>query len=324
MDHVFGPVPSRRLGRSLGVDPVPLKTCNWNCVYCQLGRTRPVTGERKEWIPEADILAQIGAALDATGPDEIDWITFAGSGEPTLHSGLGRLVGGVKAMTDIPVAVLTNGALLYLPEVRRDLRAADAVMPSMAAGTDELFCRIHRPHGAAGFDRFLEGLREFRAGYDGQLQVEVMLLEGINDDDVSLRGMAAALAPVRPDGIDLVLPSRPPAETWIQSPGEEGLMRARAILAEVAPVSHPAEGLLDLSGCDDPRSAILAIVTRHPMSRDELVRVLGSHRAAEVDGALAQLEEDGRAQVVERHGTRFWSAAPAFFPDRERPGGRGD
>jgi len=111
MNYVFGPVPSRRLGQSLGIDTIPLKTCNWNCVYCQLGRTVPLTNERREYIPSADILAEVDAALAAHRSDEIDWITFVGSGEPTLHSGIGWLIRRVKARTDKPVAVITNGEL---------------------------------------------------------------------------------------------------------------------------------------------------------------------------------------------------------------------
>ena len=108
MKYVFGPVPSRRLGQSLGIDTIPLKTCNWNCVYCQLGRSRPLTNARREYYPPEDILAEVGAALAAHGPGEIDWITFVGSGEPTLHAGIGRLIRQVKALSDLPVAVITN------------------------------------------------------------------------------------------------------------------------------------------------------------------------------------------------------------------------
>jgi len=116
--RVFGPVPSRRLGQSLGIDPVPMKTCNWNCVYCQLGRTRPLRIERRVNFSNLEILSQVRDALDAHQPGKIDWVTFVGSGETTLHAGLGEMVRGVKAMTDLPVAVITNGSLLYLPEVR--------------------------------------------------------------------------------------------------------------------------------------------------------------------------------------------------------------
>ncbi len=145
MNCVFGPVPSRRLGRSLGIDPIPLKTCNWNCVYCQLGRSVPMINARREYVPRNVIVAQLDQALAAHAANDIDWITFVGSGEPTLHSGLGWLIRAAKSRTNRRVAVITNGALLYLPEVRRELSAADAVLPTLDAGTPELYHKINRP-----------------------------------------------------------------------------------------------------------------------------------------------------------------------------------
>src|SRR5690554_2865527 len=133
VNYVFGPVPSRRLGQSLGIDTIPLKTCNWNCVYCQLGRTRPVTHTRKEYFARTEILAEVQRALAAHEPGQIDWVTFVGSGEPTLHEGIGWLIEQVKALTTIPVAVITNGSFLYDPEVRQGLAVADAVLPTLDA-----------------------------------------------------------------------------------------------------------------------------------------------------------------------------------------------
>jgi len=146
---VFGPVPSRRLGLSLGVDPLPFKTCNWNCVYCQLGHSTTLVTARRDWIPVSDILRETEQALDRfgqlarAGSEEIDWITIAGSGEPTLVAGLGELIRGVRSLTDTPLAVITNGSLLFLPEVRADLAPADAVMPTLDAGNEALYRRIY-------------------------------------------------------------------------------------------------------------------------------------------------------------------------------------
>lgn len=135
LKYVYGPVPSRRLGQSLGIDTIPLKTCNWNCVYCQLGRTQPLVNERKGYYPSEEILAEVREALEAHKPGEIDWVTFVGSGEPLLHARIGRLIQQVKGMTELPVAVITNGSLLYLLEVRQELVSADAVLPTLDAGT---------------------------------------------------------------------------------------------------------------------------------------------------------------------------------------------
>ena len=181
MKSVFGPVPSRRLGQSLGIDPIPLKTCNWNCVYCQLGRSRPLTNIQREYIPRRAILEEIKQVLSRYQPGEIDWITFVGSGEPTLHSGLGWLISEVKALTTLPVAVITNGARLYQPETRRQLALADAVLPSLDAGNPRLYRKINRPWPKLTFEHLVEGMVAFRQEYQGKLWLEIMLIRGLND-----------------------------------------------------------------------------------------------------------------------------------------------
>lgn len=314
MQYVFGPVPSRRLGQSLGIDTIPLKTCNWNCVYCQLGRTVPLTNARREYFPRADILAEVRQALASHAPGEIDWVTFVGSGEPTLHSGIGWLIRQVQALTDLPVAVITNGALLYLPEVREALLPAAAVMPTLDAGTAELYRRINRPHPEVTFARLVSGLEAFRGAYNGRFWPEVMLVGGLNDTEEALRAIAAILRRLNPDEIHISLPDRPPAETWVEPPDAEGLMRAQAILGSVAHVLHPAQGTFDLSGCATPADAVAAIITRHPMREADLVAALERWAPGRVQAALAELEASGRAQVVERHGVRFWSAAGSRYP----------
>jgi wyosine [tRNA(Phe)-imidazoG37] synthetase (radical SAM superfamily) len=318
MKHVFGPVPSRRLGQSLGIDTIPLKTCNWNCVYCQLGRTKPLTNERKEYFPPDDILTEVRQALDAHQPGEIDWVTFVGSGELLLHSGMGYLIRQVKSMTDLPVAVITNGSLLYLPEVRQELLPADAVLPSLDAGTPGLYRHINRPHGDLTFDRLLAGLIDFRSEYRGKLWVEVMLVYGLNDTSEALWSLADVLRLVQPDAVHINLPTRPPAETWVHPSSEESLMQAMAILGNIAQVIHPAEGSFDLSGYDTPVDAVIGIITRHPMRQEELERTLDRWSPGRVREVLSELEASGRAQVVERYGVRFWSAAPSIYPDEEQ------
>ncbi|MBN2502047.1 MAG: radical SAM protein [Anaerolineales bacterium] len=316
MQFVFGPVPSRRLGQSLGIDPVPLKTCNWNCVYCQLGRTRPVTNARKDYFPPEDILAEIQQTLDTLDPADVDWITFLGSGEPSLYASLGDLIRAVKESTDIPVAVITNGSLLYLPGVRQSLLPADAIMPSLDAGTADLYRKLNRPHPAVYFERYIEGLSAFRAAYSGKLWIEVMLIRDLNDTESALRAIAAHLDTIQPDEVHLSTPTRPPAEPWVQPPDEEGMLRARAILGSKAQVLAPIEGWFDLGEYLNVVDAIIAIITRHPMTEAELLQTLDRWTTGEVTTSLQELTASGRAQVVERYGTHFWSAAPAFYPDK--------
>jgi len=318
MKYVYGPVPSRRLGQSLGIDTIPLKTCNWNCVYCQLGRTVPLTNERREYFPGEEILAEVKAALNSRQPGEIDWVTFVGSGEPTLHNGISWLILEVKLLTNLPIAVITKVSLLYLPEVRRDLVWADVVMPSLDAGTAVLYRQLNRAHPEVTFERLVDGLITFRQEFSGKIWIEVMLVQGLNDTEAALQDIAAVLRRIRPDEVHINLPTRPPAETWVRPSDEEGLMRARAILGDIATVVHPAEGSFDLSGCDTAVDAIISIITRHPMCQEELERTLSRFTPGRVQEALADLESSGQAQVVERYGTRFWSAAPSRYPDEAR------
>jgi wyosine [tRNA(Phe)-imidazoG37] synthetase (radical SAM superfamily) len=315
MKYVFGPVPSRRLGQSLGIDTIPLKTCNWNCVYCQLGRTRPLTNRRKDYFPPEEILKEVEQALESHEPGEIDWVTFVGSGEPTLHASIGWLIRKVKQISDLPVAVITNGSLLYIPEVRRELMSADAVLPTLDAGTSILFRRINRPHPQITLKRVLHGLALFQRNYWQNLWIEVMLIRGLNDTEEALLAIAAALDLIGPDEVHINLPTRPPVETWVQPADDEGLNRARAILGRYAKVVLPVEGKFDLGTGDNLVEAILGIITRHPMREQELIATLDQWAPGQVDQALEVLQNSGQAQVVERYGVRFWSAAVAHYPE---------
>lgn len=319
MQFVYGPVPSRRLGSSLGVDVIPFKTCNWNCVYCQLGRTQPLTAERREYVSNAAVMEEIRAALAEHPAGSIDWITFAGSGEPTLHTGLGELVQAINTLHQAPVAVITNGSLLYLDEVQAALLPAAAVLPSLDAGTAELFKQIDRPHGEATFERLIEGMLSFRQRYTGQLWLEVMLVRGLNDTEAALTDLARQVARLQPDKIHLLLPNRAPAETWVLPSDEAGLQRAKTILGQHAEIVAPTQAYFDLGGHTDLLDAILDVIGRHPMSEQELINTLhhwaSQWAAGDIAKALVDLANSGRAQVVERYDQHFWSSSPARYPD---------
>ena len=312
MSCVFGPIPSRRLGRSLGIDPIPLKTCHWNCVYCQLGRTRPVTNERREYIPVDDILREAKVALSQHA-GAIDWVTISGSGEPTLHSNIGELIDGLHRLTEIPIALMTSGALFYLEEVRAAAGKADAVLPTLDAGNGQLYRRINRPHPDVSFARQVEGLVAFGREYRGKLWIEVMLMHGINDGDAELEEIAAILDRIGPSEIHINLPVRSPAETWVRPAEFAAIDRAIAIFERIAVVRLAASSATaDAGEPADIGAAILDIIIRHPMTEEQLARSFPDSKG--VPAALAGLETKHLAQRVERLGTIFWSAANAFYP----------
>lgn len=313
MTYVYGPIASQRLGQSLGIDPIPFKTCNWNCVYCQLGRTTPLTNQRREYAPPDAILADVSAALASHPPGTLDWISFVGSGEPTLHASLGVLIRRVKALTPLPVAVITNGSLLYLPEVRAELAAADAVLPTLVAGSAALFRSITRPWPGLTYERHMAGLLAFRQEYRGQLWLEVMLIKGMNDTDAALRELAAAIRRIAPDQVQITLPTRPPSEAGVAPPDAATLLRATSILSEGAQLVHPPQGEVDLSGAADLCAAIEGVIMRHPMRASDLARAVGRWPPEQVASALRTLEATGRARVVEYAGQSFWCVASGRY-----------
>ena len=312
---VFGPVASRRLGQSLGIDPVPAKTCNWNCVYCQLGRTSPLRVERSESIPVRETLGKVEVALQDAQPGAIDWVTFVGSGETLLHSKIEDLICGVRALTDLPVAVITNGSFLAYPEVRKEVLSADAVLPTLDAGTAALFRKINRPHPSISFDQHVLGLEMFRQEYEGKLLLEVMLVKGLNDSEEALSDIASCVTQIQPDELHLALPDRPPAEPWVRPPDPQGLMRASAILGTSARVLHPLESVLQLGFDASALETILGIITRHPLSESQLTRALSGWPEEEQAQLRERLEGSGSAIRVQRHGIHFWVAVSARFPD---------
>ncbi len=302
MAYIFGPVPSRRLGRSLGVDLVPFKTCSYDCIYCQLGRTTRKTVERREWVPLDAVLAELKGKL-ATEPD---YITLSGSGEPTLFSRLDELIAGIRGMTDVPVAVLTNGSLLWQAEVRRQLADAHLVVPSLDAGNATLFNAINRPHESITFEAMLEGLIDFRAGYRGACWLEIFLLAGHTAIDEEVRRIAECVRRIGPDRVQLNTATRPTAEDY-------AVMVDRPRMAELAArFDPPAEVIADYRGVHAQsqfqagRESVLEMVQRRPCSLDDIADGLNMHR----NEAIKYVEElDVSGQVVKQSigGKLFYS-----------------
>jgi wyosine [tRNA(Phe)-imidazoG37] synthetase (radical SAM superfamily) len=303
MGYIFGPVPSRRLGRSLGVDLVPFKTCSYDCIYCQLGRTTDKTAERREWVPLDDVLAELKDKL-ATEPD---YITLSGSGEPTLYSRIDELIAGVRSMTDIPVAVLTNGSLLWQEEVRRQLMDARLVIPSLDAGHSSMFQEVNRPHGSISFDRMLEGLIAFRQEYDGEYWLEVFLLASHTVTDTEISKIAECVRRIKPDRVQLNTATRPTAETY-------AVMVDRRRMAELAAwFDPPAEVIADYRGVHTQsdfkagRNSILEMIRRRPCSLEDIADGLGMHRN-EVIKYVEELDAEGLLEKQSSSGRLYYSS----------------
>lgn len=274
MSYIFGPVPSRRLGRSLGVDVVPLKTCTYDCVYCQLGRTTCKTAERREWVPLEAVLAELKTRL-SSGPD---YITFSGSGEPTLFSRLGELIERIKALTDIPVAVLTNGSLLWQAEVRSQLMNADLVIPSLDASDQATFRMVNRPHADISFDVMLGGLVDFRREYPGRYWLEVFLLADHASDEAELTRLIRCVGLICPDRVQLNTVSRPPAESNAAAVPRERLAELAARFTPPAEVIVASQGAAEQAEFSAGRAEVLNMLRRRPCSIDDIADGLGLHR----------------------------------------------
>jgi wyosine [tRNA(Phe)-imidazoG37] synthetase (radical SAM superfamily) len=305
--YIYGPVPSRRLGRSLGIDLVPFKTCTYDCIYCQLGRTTDRTLERKEYVPVDAVLDELGRKL-ADG-DAPDYISLAGSGEPTLHDGLGRLVSGIKSMTKIPVAAITNGSLLWDREVAEPLMSADLVVPSLDAGDAAMFERINRPHPGIDFDRMVRGLVGFRQKYRGRIWLEVMLLDGLNDSEPAVRKIAELAGRIRPDRVQLNTAVRPPAEGEVRPVPFCRVQELTNLFSGPAEIIAYEPGKSAKGGSENGNQGekILAMLKRRPCTAEDVAKGLGIHRLAALK-ELEALAKKGEARKVETGGRWFYVA----------------
>jgi wyosine [tRNA(Phe)-imidazoG37] synthetase (radical SAM superfamily) len=301
--HVYGPVPSRRLGFSLGVDILPFKTCSLNCVYCQLGPTPRKTGLRRRFFDEHEILSQVRAALARSRG--IDFITFSGSGEPTLNSSLGSLIRRIKKMTSIPVAVLTNSTFLISSSVRRALLAADVVVPSLDAATAVSFKKVNRPLSSLKVAAVIAGLEEFRRIFKGQIWLEVMLVRGINDSPRDIAALKKAISRVRPDRVQLNTVVRPPGENWARPLSREALEKIRKELGKGTEVVAEFRKKRLARAEADVKTAILSMVQRRPVTLKDMAVTL-SRSERRLLGHLADLERWGRILRFRHKGVAYF------------------
>ena len=302
MSQIFGPVPSRRLGFSLGVDLVPFKTCTLDCVYCQLGRTTRKTVLRRPYIQAERILADLKDAL--SHGQQIDYITLSGSGEPTLHSQIGWIIDEIKKITEIPVAVLTNGTLFTIKRLREELSRVDLMIPSLDATSQDIFQRINRPHPGLEIDKIMAGLKAFREQFKGQIWLEVMLVKGINDGAEAIHSLREVITELGCDKIQLNTVIRPPSETYARPLDFDEMLKIKKFLGKRCEVIPRFSRRAQKAYQKDIERRILDLVVRRPVCMRDISSTLGVHEN-EVIKYMETLSESGQVKA-ERFNGRFY------------------
>jgi len=304
--YLFGPVPSRRLGISLGVDLVPKKVCSLNCVYCEVGHTTKLTTERKEYILYDKVTSELEHYFE-NNPNP-DYITFSGSGEPTLNSRIGDVLQFIKQKkSDIPVAVLTNGTLLSDKKVRDELMDANVVLPSLDAATEITFRKINRPSPQLTVEKYIQGLIDFRNEFSGQIWLEVFLIPGYNDNIDDLKALKNAFRDIKPDHIQLNTLDRPGTVADIHAASREDLEKIVDYwkLDNVEIIAAAPERKNIQSYRKDAETAILETISRRPCTVDDLVKILGLH-INEINKYLDVLEAEDIIETIRQERGVFY------------------
>jgi wyosine [tRNA(Phe)-imidazoG37] synthetase (radical SAM superfamily) len=312
--YVYGPVPSRRLGRSLGIDIVPEKVCTLDCIYCQLGRTTQRTIEREEYAPVEPIIAEVTEVLSKGV--EADYITIAGSGEPTLNSKLGEIIDQIKNISNISVAIVTNGTLLYRADVRAECAKADVVMPSLDAGDENTFKKINRPHQDISIEKLISGLCTFRDEYTGQIWLEIFLLKRINDNDEQIKQISTIIERIHPDKIQLNTAVRPTTEKDIRKLNVNRLQNIAVRLGQKCEViaDFPSgSGVMEKSGDiikpqfleQKKTETLFSMLKRRPCSLNDICSSLNLHQN-EALKYISDLQRKGVIQSEEINGIIFF------------------
>ena len=304
--YLFGPVPSRRLGISLGVDLVPKKVCSLDCVYCEVGATSQHTIERLEYVKYERVTAELEDYF-LSNPDP-DYITFSGSGEPTLNSRIGDVIRFVKSRKPgIPVAVLTNGTMLYDKNVQEELMDADLLMPSLDAATREVFERLNRPSAKLDFSRYIQGLIEFCTKFKGKIWLEVFILPGYNDSEHELQALMRIIEKIEPDSVQINTLDRPGVVENIRAATHDELERVAHIwgFSNVEIIAAAKQRKTIQAYRKDAESAILETIARRPCTIDDIEKILGMP-VVEINKYLAVLEAEKKVVSVRQERGLFY------------------
>lgn len=304
--YIFGPVPSRRLGMSLGVDLVPKKVCSLDCVYCEVGQTTKLTLDRKEYIKSDKIKAELTQYFNEN-PDP-DYITFSGSGEPTLNANIGEILQFIKQRKPhIPIAVLTNGTLLFNKEVRDAIKSADVVLPSLDAATEEVFNKINRPANNLNIDRYIQGLIEFRKEFKGKIWLEIFILPGYNDHQSELNELKKIILKIKADSVQLNTLDRPGTIANLRGASREELQKIadqwQLEGIEIIAASPHRKNIQSYR--EDAETAIVQTLARRPCTLDDLTKILGMH-INEVNKYLDVLDAENKIETMHQERGLFY------------------
>ena len=304
--YIFGPVPSRRLGMSLGVDLVPHKVCSLDCVYCECGKTTKLTTDRMEYILYDKVTAELNHFIENNPAP--DYITFSGSGEPTLNSRIGDVLEFIKKIKpDIPVAVLTNGTLFNDKQVRSEIMNADVVLPSLDAASQDVFEKINSPDHKLTIEKYIDGIVTFRNEYKGKIWLEVLIIPGYNDSESELALLKNAFARIKPDSIQVNTLDRPGTVENLRSATRAELERVVDFwdmdIVEIISAAPDRKNIKSYR--EDIETAILETIFRRPCTVDDLVKILGRH-INEVNKYLDVLEAEGKIEHVRQERGVFY------------------
>jgi len=292
--YLYGPVPSRRLGMSLGIDLIPKKVCSLNCVYCEVGKTTKLTTDRLEYVKYDKVIYELKNFMRSN--PKIDYITFSGSGEPTLNSRIGDVLNFVKDnYPDVKTAVLTNGTLLSDKNLRKELLKADVILPSLDAAGQEAFKKINRPAPELSLQNYIQGIIDLRKEYEGKIWLEVLFLKGYNDSEDELIKLKEAILKIKPDSVQLNTLDRPGTVEGLIPLTKDELQHIIDFwgFTNVEIIASQIERTTISSYRSDVESAILETIARRPCTLDDLHRLLGIH-VNEINKYLGTLETEGK------------------------------
>ncbi len=304
MDFLFGPVPSRRLGLSLGINIVPHKTCSYNCVYCEVGKTTDLTVERKSFYDPEEVKREFLENINRLG--NIDYVTFSGSGEPTLNKDIGELIRFVKGR-GYKTSVLTNGSLLFLSEVKEDLMEADVVIPSLDSARKETFLKINRPRRGLSLERIIEGIADFTHGFKGEVWLEVLFVKGLNDGKDDVEALVEAINRIRPSKVQIGSVDRPPAYGWVEKLSDREMMDIYTYMSAHLDMDVELIGGFNKENdrfYEDVERAIVKLINIRPCTETDLKRIFSLTERA-LKEKLMKLFENGQAFEYYFGGKRF-------------------